>query len=418
MRILMFGWEFPPYMSGGLGTACLGITEALVELGHDILFVLPHMDNAPGPVHLELIPAPETPGAGHREEETPECPGLSLRPVHSPLRPYLDDHRYQALLADSHSGLLAQPGSYGPNLMSEVVRYGRAAGVVARERAFDVIHAHDWMAIPAGLETRRISGKPLILHIHALEFDRCGDNINQVIYDMERSGMEAADQVIAVSHYTKDLIIQRYGINPDKITVVHNAVAQRRTGGRPGLKRRSRGKIVLFLGRVTFQKGPDYFIDAAAKVLAVLPGTTFIMAGAGDMTPRMIERVAALGIGQRFHFTGFLKDGEVERIFAISDLYIMPSVSEPFGIAPLEAMLHDVPVIISRQSGVSEILHHALTVDFWNVDDLADKIAAALKHPALATELVERSRLALENIRWEAAAVKITAVYRRAVEMD
>jgi glycosyltransferase involved in cell wall biosynthesis len=275
-----------------------------------------------------------------------------------------------------------------------------------------VIHAHDWMTIFAGLHAKKISGKPLILHVHALEFDRSGEHVNQDIYDIERLGMSMADRIVAVSHYTKNVIVNRYGVHADKVAVVHNAVSRAEAGDVYKVERNADKKIVLFLGRITFQKGPDYFVEAAAKVLKEIPDVTFVMAGAGDMMPRMIKRVAELGIGKNFHFTGFLQGAEVEQIFTMSDLYVMPSVSEPFGISPLEAMVYDVPVIISRQSGVSEILRHALKVDFWDVKEMANKIIAILKYPSLSDEIVERSREEVRNIRWEHAAEKIADVYR------
>jgi len=294
-----------------------------------------------------------------------------------------------------------------------VINYGRAAGVLAGEESFDVIHGHDWMTVHAGIEARRASGRPYIYHVHSLEFDRSGENINRQVYDVERYGLENADHIISVSHYTKDTIVNRYGINPDKVTVVHNAVSRSEGRIRCRIEKRPGEKIVLFLGRITFQKGPDYFIEAAARVLEKIPNVTFVMAGAGDMMPQMIERVAQLRMGRYFHFAGFLKGDEVERIYAMSDLYVMPSVSEPFGISPLEAMLYDVPVIISKQSGVSEILHHALKVNFWDVNELADKMIGALRHPALVMEMTARSREELKNIHWNAAAEKILSVYRR-----
>jgi len=413
MQILMFGWEFPPSISGGLGTACFGMTRALTGLGHEIVFVMPRWEGETPSGLVELIAASRIPVLPADREAPAAWKGLTLRAIHSHLRPYLNDRHYQALLTgQSGSGLPNITGVYGADLISESVRYGKAAGVIARERRFDIIHAHDWMTVFAGIEARAVSGRPFVLHIHSLEFDRSGENINQDIYDIERHGMEAADQVIAVSHYTKTAIVDRYGLDPAKVSVVHNAVIKDDTMPDDRHRRDPARKIVLFLGRITLQKGPDYFIEAAARVLKELPEVTFVMAGCGDMLPRMVERVAELGIGGNFHFTGFLEGEEVERIYAGSDLYVMPSVSEPFGITPLEAMRCDVPVIISRQSGVSEILQHVLKVDFWDVPEIADKMIAVLRRPALAADMVERSREALQQIHWEGAAVKIENIYR------
>ena len=296
-----------------------------------------------------------------------------------------------------------------------MTRYGRAAGAVARRFSFDVIHAHDWMTVPAALLARRISGKPLVLHIHSLEYDRSGENVNAEILEIEKEGLQQADRLIAVSHRTEKIIVERYGISPEKISVVYNAVSRSEAERIYHTERTGKQKMVLFLGRITFQKGPDYFVEAAARVLKVLPDVTFVMAGAGNMMEQMIERVGELGIGEHFHFTGFLQGEEIERIFSLSDLYVMPSVSEPFGISPLEAMLYDVPVIISRQSGVAEILKHALKVDFWDIQEIAAKIIAVLKYPTLAGVMAEKAREELRKIRWETAAERIVEIYREAV---
>jgi len=422
----MFGWEFPPHISGGLGTACFGITKALTAFGHEVIFVIPRLKTNGSISHVKFISASDVPEAAQTQSDDDFFHGLDVRVIHSLLSPYLDENQYTTLFKgqeftdsarekapkeEKRYHLFETSEHYGADLISEVMRYGRAAGIIANDQTFDVIHAHDWMTIFAGLHAKKISGKPLILHIHSLEFDRSGNHVNQDIVNIELLGMSHADHIIAVSHYTKNMIVNRYGIHPDKVTVVHNAVSRAEAIAAYKTGKKKERKIVLFLGRVTFQKGPDYFIKAAARVLKEIPEVTFVMAGAGDMTPRMIELVAELGMGKNFHFTGFLRGMDVERIFSMSDLYVMPSVSEPFGISPLEAMIYDVPVILSRQAGVSEILHHVLKVDFWDVKDMADKIIAILKYPALSAELVERSREEVKNIRWENAAVDILRIY-------
>jgi glycogen(starch) synthase len=419
MRILMFGWEFPPRMSGGLGTACYGITAALAGLGHRITFVLPQDGEAGAAPFMDLVSASGVSVSDNDRDEGMETllRRLMLRPLPSLLHPYLDPGRYQTLYLSEQKRFPETASVYGPDLIAEVLRYGRAGGAFSRTLSFDVIHAHDWMTVPAALMARRISGRPLVLHVHSLEYDRSGENVNEEIRAIEQEGMEKADRIIAVSHRTKRMIAERYAVAPEKITVVYNAVSQREAQQIYHTERRgvaNEQKTVLFLGRITFQKGPDYFVEAAARVLHVLPDVTFVMAGAGDMMGRMIERVGELGIGDRFHFTGFLQEEEIERIFSISDLYVMPSVSEPFGISPLEAMMYDVPVIISRQSGVAEILKHALKIDFWDVPEIASKIIAVLTYPALAGEMAEKAREELRKIRWETAAERITAIYREA----
>ena len=420
MRVLMFGWEFPPRMSGGLGTACYGMTAALAGLGHRITFVLPRDGEAGAAPFLDLISASEVPVSDKDRDDGMETllRRLMLRPLPALLHPYLDPGHYRTLYLSEQKRFPETAGVYGPDLIAEVLRYGRAGGVLASTLSFDVIHAHDWMTVPAALIARRISGRPLVLHIHSLEYDRSGENVNEEIRSIEREGVEKADRIIAVSHRTKRMIAERYAVPPEKISVVYNAVSQQEAQQIYRTERREtprEQKVVLFLGRITFQKGPDYFVEAAAQVLHLLPNITFVMAGAGDMMGRMIERVGELGIGDRFHFTGFLQGEEIERIFSLSDLYVMPSVSEPFGISPLEAMMYDVPVILSRQSGVSEILKHALKVNFWDVREMAAKIIAVLKHPVLAGAMAEKAREELRKIRWENAAERIAAIYREAV---
>jgi glycosyltransferase involved in cell wall biosynthesis len=417
MHILMFGWEFPPRISGGLGTACFGITKGLAGLGHRITFVLPQAE-AISPPFLNLVPAYAMPvdAADLGEGEPVPRRRLAVRPIPALLNPYLSKDRYRELALSGRSGFRESAVVYGHDLIAEVTRYGQAACTIARRASFDIIHAHDWMTVPAALCARRISGKPLVLHIHSLEYDRSGDSADGEILKIEQAGLEQADRLIAVSHRTKRMIVERYGIPPQKVSVVYNAVSRNEAQRIYRTERPGKNRIVLFLGRITFQKGPDYFVEAAARVLKVLPDVTFVMAGAGNMMRQMIERVGELKIGDRFHFTGFLQGEEIERIFSLSDLYVMPSVSEPFGISPLEAMLYDVPVILSRQSGVAEILKHALKVDFWDIRELSAKIIAVLKHPALRGVMVEKAKEELLTIRWDTAAERITELYRETVQ--
>lgn len=424
MRILMFGWEFPPHISGGLGTACFGLTRGLSDLGQTVTFVMPHPRTGSEPDHLHILSASEIPMPAP-QRAAPDAPSAPLgeRPpwevlfkvVDSPLRPYLREDQYPGETGNG-DGILGLSGCYGPDMIAEVTRYGRVAGRIAAEVACDVIHGHDWMTVPAAIEARRINGRPYVYHVHALEIDRSGENVNPAIFAVERLGLETADRIIAVSHYTKALIASRYGIPTAKIAVVHNAVARREVASIYHVHKRPGKKMVLFMGRFTFQKGPEYFVEAAAKVLAARPEVSFVMAGTGELLPQMIERVAERGIGSRVHFTGFLDGADIERIFALSDLYVMPSVSEPFGITPLEAMLRDVPVVISKQSGVGEVLRHVPKVDFWDVDTLAGTIVAILTQPDLAADIVARSRPELETLRWENAARKVVDVYRTLID--
>ena len=266
----------------------------------------------------------------------------------------------------------------------------------------------------AGIAAKRVSGKPLVVHMHATEFDRSGEHVNQSVYNIERAGMEAADRVIAVSNLTRNIVIEKYGIPADKVVTVHNAVRfDKRDSGES--ERNVEDKIVTFLGRITYQKGPDYFVEAAAKVLKRLPNVRFVMAGSGDMLVHVIRRVAKLGIADRFHFTGFLRGDEVQKMFGMSDVYVMPSVSEPFGISPLEAMKSNVPVIISKQSGVAEVLDYAIKVDYWDVDAMADAIYGLLKYPSLAAMSAEKGKSEVINLKWDNAAGEVLDVYRSLV---
>lgn len=439
MRVLMFGWEFPPHISGGLGSACYGMTRGLSRQGVEVLFVLPRLkgDSRGMDAHLRLLSASGTRLTGRTARVLSRAcldvwhKRIAVREVDSMLLAYDTEESYaerSRLLrgatrrderrecSETYSDVVELHGDYGPDLMSEVYRYGKAAAALARlefgRGGFDVIHVHDWMTYPAGMLARAMTGKPLIAHLHATEYDRSGENINPAVAAVEKAGLLAADLVIAVSHLTRNTAIRRYGVPPEKIVVVHNAVSRRDAGRRysvPDLCRRE--KRVLFLGRVTFQKGPDYFVEAARLVLDAMPDARFIMAGSGDMLPRMVRRVSQLRMGSRFHFTGFMRGDDVDRMYALSDLYVMPSVSEPFGIAPLEAMLYDVPVLLSRQSGVAEILHNALKVDFWDVREMADKICAVLAYPRLAAEMVKNCREELKTITWDKAAEGILGAY-------
>ncbi|MEI6788175.1 MAG: glycosyltransferase family 4 protein [bacterium] len=429
MRILMFGWEFPPHISGGLGTACYELTRTLSRHGNAITFVVPRADKPARKSHVHLVAAAGVP-LPYPSSVDEFFQSLNLKTADSILRPYLTEEEYPlALLAATgggadessqqsgkqagHPSVMTSTSHYGKNLMAEVARYSEIGEELALKEEFDIIHAHDWMTFLAAIRAKRATGKPMVAHIHALEYDRSGDSINGGIFEIEKMGMEAADHVIAVSHYTRNLIISHYGIRPEKISVVHNAVSRHHATRVYHVPHDRKKKTVLFLGRITSQKGPDYFIEAAARVLEKTPDVMFVMAGAGDMLPRMIERVGELRLGMHFHFTGFLQGHDVERMYAMSDLYVMPSVSEPFGLSPLEAMIYDVPVILSKQAGVNEIMPHALIVDFWNVDDIANKILAILKYPALSRELLRNGRKALRSIRWEVAAERIQLIYNK-----
>lgn len=417
MRLFMLGWEFPPFISGGLGTACYGLTKAMDELGIQVTFVLPKMVDARYAGHVRLL----GPGFGSHSFQLSELKNVKFRAIASSLQPYSTAQAYRQRIEEALrqkragslglSSLPIEAVDYSGDMYSEVHRYAAVAAEIARDEQFDVVHAHDWMTFPAAIAVAAISGKPLIVHVHSTEFDRSGEHVNQMIYDIERKGMERADKVITVSQYTRNIIISRYGISGEKVEVVYNAVEPNNTWGAPDAVIGKDEKIVLFLGRITMQKGPEYFLAAAKKVLEVMDNVKFVMAGSGDMLHRAVQMAAELGIGHKVLFTGFLRGEDVQKIYRMADLYVMPSVSEPFGITPLEALNNDVPVIISKQSGVSEVLTHALKVDFWDIDEMANKIAAVLKYPPLGITLRSHGNFEVRRLRWKDSAAKCARIY-------
>lgn len=481
MRILMLGWEFPPFIAGGLGVACHGLTRALDRLGHEVVFILPRPIKDPGRTHVRLLSpssfgergaeahAPsriESEGSGHRvggagggaaEPELTAPDGSPIGLERSTIdaveatfvSPYpsaghaVDRLMHavrargemasaseamalfggggalsEANIAAAVAGMApieAGASPYGGDLVADAERYARMVVALAYKERFDVIHAHDWLAYPAGIALSYVTGKPLVVHVHATEFDRSGEHVNQRVYEIEREGMHAAQRVVAVSMLTKGICTGRYGVPSEKVAVVYNGVDREASQPVPQQAIEARDKIVLFLGRITMQKGPEYFIAAAKRVLEKMENVKFVVAGSGDMALRMIELAAGMGIGHKVLFTGFLRGADVERVFGMADCYVMPSVSEPFGIAPLEAMSHDTPVIISKQSGVSEVLTHALKVDFWDIDEMANKIVAVLKYPPLSQTLREHGRFEVRRLTWEGAAEQCVRVYREAI---
>jgi glycogen(starch) synthase len=422
MKVFMLGWEFPPFISGGLGTACYGLTRAMDQLGIEISFVLPKMVESQYATHVKLL----TPGSRKSASLSRfhELRNVRFHAINSPLQPYTTPDTYQQRVEEIlrrkhqlHGGNISSASQfitskdYGGDMYSEIHRYAAMAAELADNEQFDIVHAHDWMTYPAGIAVATISGKPLVVHMHSTEFDRSGEHVNQMIYDIEREGMHRADRVITVSHFTRNIIISRYGVSGDKVEVVYNGVE--RNGGWPMDETviEKDEKIVLFLGRITMQKGPEYFLQAAKKVLELMDNVRFVMAGSGDLMHRAIEMAAELGIGHKVLFTGFLRGEDVRKIYKMADLYVMPSVSEPFGIAPLEALDNDVPVIISKQSGVSEVLMHALKVDFWDVNEIANKIVAVLKYPSLQMTLRSHGNFEVRRLRWKDAAARCIKIY-------
>lgn len=427
MKVLMFGWEFPPHISGGLGTACYGLTKGLHAVGDvEILFVVPKAHGDEDNSVAELIGANEISLGDKIRDFKAYLKKINFIEVESNLIPYTTPEEYEKLsnknidaskelILTRFGGKLDFSGGYGSNLFQEISNYSVIAGQIAKIYDFDVIHAHDWLTYPAGIAAKMVSGKPLVVHVHATDFDRSGGSVNPGVYDIERKGMHIADKVITVSNLTRNIVINNYGVNPNKVETVYNAVEPTQTLEYIKAQKGINDKIVTFLGRVTLQKGPEYFIEAAYKVLQKTSNVRFVMAGSGELLFRMIHRVAALRIGDRFHFTGFLKGDQVQEMFEMSDVYVMPSVSEPFGISPLEAMQSNVPVIISRQSGVSEILHNAIKIDFWDIEAMADAIYGIINYRGLSNYFRQYGKEEVENLKWDNAASKIKNIYKSLV---
>ncbi len=394
LKVLMFGWELPPFNSGGLGVACYGLSKALSK-NVDITFVMPRKVDVDASF-LKLLFATN----------------IKVTTIDSPLRPYMNARDYSRLEEDITM--------YGNDLYAEVKRYAMEARKIALQEEFDVIHAHDWLSFDAGIAAKEVTGKPLIVQLHSTEYDRCGgENLNQDVYDIEKHGMEVADKVIGVSNLTRRIIIDHYGIAPEKVFAVHNRINADEYGS--GVDERifqlknDGKKIVLFAGRITLQKGPEYFLTVAKKVLEYEQNVLFVMAGSGDMEFQMMRQAASLGISDKVLFTGFLRGEELAHIFKLADVFVMPSVSEPFGIAALESIIHGTPVIMSKQSGVSEIVQNALKVDFWDVDEMANKILSVISFPSLQNTLQLNGRNEVGSFSWDTAANETLNLYRTLV---
>ncbi|MDR1345594.1 MAG: glycosyltransferase family 4 protein [Bacteroidales bacterium] len=427
MKVLMFGWEFPPHIAGGLGTACYGLTKGLTQHNVEVIFVMPKTFGDEDQSRIKIINASEVEFDARYWKEHLFEHQVSFIEINSQLVPYIGLDDYYHIInqlksdvfqsAESGQKLRYQfSGRYSENLLVEVQNYALVAAELAHTQTFDIIHAHDWLTYKAGIAAQQISGKPLVVHVHATEFDRSGEhNINDIVYAMEREGMLAADAVCAVSDFTRHIIIEKYGVPEEKVFTLHNAVEF----GNKEIKRTRplKEKIVTFLGRVTFQKGPEYFVETAKKVLKYDNNVRFVMAGDGDQIQHIIEYAAESGIADKFHFTGFLQGDDIETLFGMSDVYVMPSISEPFGISPLEAMSAGVPVIISKQSGVSEILQYAIKVDFWDVDAMADAIWGILHYPALSEMFSACGKQEVHQLQWANTAARLKEIYKQLLHL-
>ncbi|HPM11882.1 MAG TPA: glycosyltransferase family 4 protein [Bacteroidales bacterium] len=431
MRVLMFGWEFPPHISGGLGTACYGLTKAMAKQDLEIIFVVPRAWGDEDQSTMQLVGANNIRVKVNRyqfsESDVAQANELEYVEIGANLIPYVTVEEYYDIVNNKvtikkqlkkHTktkelDTISFVGGYGESLLQEVGNYAFIASQIAKQFDFDIIHAHDWLTYDAGISAKQASGKPLVIHVHATEFDRSGMHVNQYVYDIERRGMHMADEVITVSNLTRSTVLNHYGVPEYKVTTVYNGVDSVQNEKEKFFEKHIDDKIVTFLGRITYQKGPEYFLEAAAKVLQRKSNVKFVMAGSGDMLEKMMWRAAELGISKNFYFTGFLRGDDVIHMLSISDVYVMPSVSEPFGISPLEAMRSNVPVIISKQSGVSEVLQHAIKIDFWDVDSMADAIYGIISYDGLRDMFSSHAKAEVETIKWDTAAAKIKDIYTK-----
>jgi len=412
----MFGWEFPPHILGGLGTASYGLSRGMsMQPDMDITFVIPKPWGDEDSSFAKIIGLCNTPIVWRDvdKEYVQQRIGKVTDPqLYFDLRNHIyADFSYRHV---NDLGCIEFSGRYPENLLEEINNYSIVSGVIARALKFDVIHSHDWLTYPAGIHAKYVTGKPLVVHVHATDFDRSRGNVNPQVYGIEKDGMDNADHIICVSNLTRETVISKYHQDPSKVTTVHNAVEPMP----PEIealesKKGTKDKVVTFLGRITMQKGPEYFVEAAFRVLQKAKNVRFVMAGSGDMMNQMIGLAAKRNIADKFHFTGFLKGKQVYEMLKSSDVYVMPSVSEPFGISPLEAMQCGVPTIISKQSGCAEILGNAIKIDYWDIDAMADAMYSIISYPSMYEYLKEEGRKEVDEIKWEYAGQKVRDIYDR-----
>ncbi|MEM3555868.1 MAG: glycosyltransferase family 4 protein [Candidatus Micrarchaeia archaeon] len=378
MRIAMLGWEFPPFKSGGLGVHCYELTRALASRGVEVDFYMPRTE-------FEI------------KGTTPRL--IQVMPV--------------------YFGPYTAREAYGWDFMNRVMQYNlRCAEEVEKnhkERNYDLIHNHDWLTMRAGVLAKQKIKKPHVCTVHSTEYDRSSLGPNNHILEIERMGMHAADRVITVSNMMKRQIVEKFGVDCGKIRVVYNGVDPDKFKKKWEVRKYSKEKVVLFLGRMAEQKGPVQFLQAAKKVLSAMSNVRFVMAGGGDMLPYLINYSIELGISDKVTFLGYIPEDQLHEAYAKSDVYVLPSISEPFGITALEAMASGTPIILSKTSGVSEITTHCLRVDFWDVNKMAEYIIALLKYRVLNHTM---GRYEVEDARrfsWGKTADETLKVYRELV---
>jgi len=415
----MLGWEFPPVLTGGLGLACYGLFKALSKYV-DLTVIIPktdkdfQLDNV-NIIGLNYVGLSSEQVELERRKNSMES-FAKVTYVDADLSPYPSYKEFPVFLHAKPLKDLAQirnlystNEAYGANIMEKVATYTDIVFEIAKTKQFDIIHAHDWITFPAAIRLKEATGKPLVLHVHSLETDRVGEGARNTVYDIELLAMQLADKIVPVSQFTKDCIVKHYGIDPEKISPVHNAIDP---AAYKKVEKKIDDKIVAFVGRVTYQKGPEYLIDTAERLAKKVDNFKFVIAGQGDMLAKTIAKAAERGLSDKFIFTGFMAKDRINELLSMADVYFMPSVSEPFGLSALEAAQHDTPCVVSKQSGVSEILPDVLKADFWDVDRFANYIYALLHYEGIKEHLVEHTRTVIDKMTWDNSALKVVDIYK------
>lgn len=409
----MLGWEFPPHFAGGAGIVCAELSKALNDKNVEVTFLMP---SGPQNIYDEVNSKRNKLNiliANNLKKKY----DVKIKTIDSLLMAYDSQSRYQQRYEELHEKSQTTD-LYGSNLKEEIFRFANKATQIAKDLDFDVIHAHDWVTFPAAIQIKEATGKPLAVHVHITEFDKSGNlHADPFIYKIEKEGMDKSDIVITVSHRVKNRCISHYYTNPNKIRVVHNAATPMNDELHQGNGLKQGRKMVLFAGRVTMQKGPEFFMEAAKKVCDIEDNVLFVVAGSGDMLPKMKHLAHEYQIQDKFYFHGFYTRQEAEQLFSMADVFVMPSVSEPFGVVPFEAQMKKTPTIISKQSGISEVLKHSLKVDFWDINQMASKIIGLLNYKELHKELQTKGYHESKEANWEGPASKCLNIYEEIIHV-
>lgn len=402
--VLMIGWEYPPHNSGGLGVACEGLTKALSAQNTQIFFTLPYPVSG-GLNHMKLVQCfdPNWSPSDVLVGGQFSAYGNTSSIIPSPTADLIDSSQLRTL-----------PQS---ELDARVNQYAELVAKRARplHKKIDLIHAHDWMSLPAAQKVSAHSHKPYVAHVHSTEFDRvpngCG---SQFIHSVEYQGLQKADHIITVSYYTKHLLVTQYGLSPKKISVVHNGIDP--LDCPPDISRHhfaSQRPVIVFMGRLTSQKGGEYFLRLAKRVVQSIPNALFVVAGSGDLYHQLLFQTAFDHLSAHVLFSGFVRDRQRELLLNRADLFVMPSVSEPFGLVALEAAQRHTPVIVSKQSGVVEVLPSAVQLDFWDIDAMVKEMIDLLQNKDRHQQAIDRQLRDISKVTWSKSASRVRDIYQR-----